>query len=683
MKTKYISAILMAFTLAVTSCSDFLERAPLSDGTDAIYYQNADQFVQAANSLYDLEGWKDYNGGTIYDKLDRSTDLSGVSSNGGESAPETDYRWSKPYSYIYKCNVVLEKGEAYSGDKQDEKFRQSIGTAYFFRAWQHFYLLRTFGGVPVIDHVLDTNDPTLYGARNSRYEVVDFIIKDLEAAIPMLPSAADDGSALVTGDNAGKISKEAAEAFLARVCLYEGTWEKYVPDISYDLDGDGVKTGAGTTKPDGYPSVTDLLTKAKSNAEAVMNVSGKGKTFELWNECDSLSYYYLFNIDDKGSNMSNFMGVGKTSNKEFIMSVKYDYDVKRAGVNIGHSVPCGYLAQIGGIFGRSFLCQNGLPIRLSYTGSMADAVDNPQFGGYDTFIGEYLNRDYRFTGSVIPPDRASWMSDTNYGVPNTTTGQPYPDPVYPEATYNPDDPAFSDKTAIFTPTLLDGGTFDSYNCRKYMPEGANRAEKTESPDFPLIRLAEVYLIYAEATCELGNGAISDADLNKSINLLRDRARVAHLTNDLIANVWDAGWWDHKQNKTVCHKMNMLDEIRRERACELFGETFRMDDLKRWGIAQYNLTGQKLGRKVLGTAYTTSIANDATYHGQPCYQPDSHPLTYGVMGDDSHPCAETDPDYGRSIASLAANLLFTQRDYLAPIPLEQIRVNPALTQNPGW
>ena len=42
-----------------------------------------------------------------------------------------------------------------------------------------------------------------------------------------------------------------------------------------------------------------------------------------------------------------------------------------------------------------------------------------------------------------------------------------------------------------------------------------------------------------------------------------------------------------------------------------------------------------------------------------------------------------PDYGRSIATLAGNLLYTQRDYLDPIPRQQIRLNPQLTQNPGW
>ena len=50
-------------------------------------------------------------------------------------------------------------------------------------------------------------------------------------------------------------------------------------------------------------------------------------------------------------------------------------------------------------------------------------------------------------------------------------------------------------------------------------------------------------------------------------------------------------------------MTMMDEVRRERMVELHGEGFRLDDLKRWGIAHINLTGQKLGRKILGTYYS--------------------------------------------------------------------------------
>ena len=126
-------------------------------------------------------------------------------------------------------------------------------------------------------------------------------------------------------------------------------------------------------------------------------------------------------------------------------------------------------------------------------------------------------------------------------------------------------------------------------------------------------------------------------------------------------------------------MNMLDEIRRERACELFGEGFRENDLKRWGIAHINLTGQKLGRPIYGTAYMTATANDASHFGEPCYQPDKYPMTYGIY-EGSGP---NDPDYGRPIANLAENLLYSQRDYLAPIPKNQMRLNPQLVQNPGW
>ena len=659
-----------ASILLFTGCSDFLDREPLSQGTEAIFFQTPDHFKQAANALYNMEGWKDYNNADYFN-FDQGTDIVGFSSNGGGSAGESDWHWDKPYGYIRNCNILLEKAGVYAGDKT--VLNASVGTAYFFRAWQHFYLLQRFGGVPIVDHEMDLDDAVIYGSRNSRYEVTNFIVKDLREAISLLPKERD-----IASTDKGKISQEAAKSFLARVLLYEATWEKYVPAIGYDLDGDGVSSGAGAAKPAGYPSITDMLTEAKKWSGEVITEAETG-TFTLWNECDSLSYYYLFSIDDKGANISNFLNKGKGTNKEFILSVKYDYDVKRGGVNLAHTISAWSAGQnISAYLGEMFLCRNGLPIRVSYTGNMADAQNNPEFLGFSHFNDEYRNRDYRFIGCAFLPDRVSWMTDPAYGIPNTQVGKPYPDPVYPQSPYNSNDPAFNSKATIYVPTLY-SGTHNGYGNRKYMPEGQNRAERTESPDWPLIRLAEVHLIYAEAAVELGNGQISDQDLNFSINKNRARARVAPLTNALIANVWDAGWWDHAQNKTICKKMNMLDEIRRERTCELFAEGFRSNDLKRWGVAHINFRGQKLGRHVYGTEYTTATANDATYHGQPCYQPDRFPLTYGVYESGG----TGDPDYGRSIATLAGNLLYSQRDYLAPVPLGQIRLNEALKQNPGW
>lgn len=658
--------IASALTFSLSACSDFLNKEPLSQGTEAIVFKTPEHFEQAAYYLYDLYGW-DYNA------MDRNLDISGLGSNGGDTAPESSGSWGGPYGQIRDCNILLEKAEEYAGDKN--AISHAVGTAHFFRAWQYFKLLKTYGGVPIADHSLDLTDPTLQAPRNSRYEVANFIINDLKEAVKLLTKEKD-----IPDADKGKISKEAAQSFLARVALYEGTWEKYVPSIGYDLDGDGTNSGAGTAKPEGYPSVTELLTLAKTMSKDVITEAETG-TFKLWNECDSLSYYYLFNIDDAEGNIPNFKGKGKATNKEFIIYRKYDFNIAKPNKNISHTVIVGLATSISQQFGESFLCRNGLPIRICYTGNMANAQNNPQFEGYKTFVGEYRNRDYRFISCTYIPDRTFWSSRVEDGRQLTATGKPYPDPVFPQndEVYNPGDPAYSSSCGVFKPTLRNNSTASGYGSRKYLIEGANRPSNTESADYPNLRLAEVHCIYAEATCELNGGNISDEDLDFSINKNRARARVAPLTNALIANVWDAGYWDYEQNKTVCKKMNMLDEIRRERACELFGEGHRMDDLKRWGIAHINLVGQKLGHYVLGTAYETEKANSAQYFGEPCYYPEKYPLRYGIY----EGTGKNDPDYGRSIANDPTTLNFIQRDYLTPLPLDQMRLNTNLKQNPGW
>lgn len=667
MKSYIYSLLILSAGVSMASCSDFLDKEPLDQGTEAIAFKTPEQFEQAANALYDLPQWKNAD-------FDGNTDISGIGSNGGGSAPQSTDDWKKPYEQLRTINVLLEKAEDYS---DQSAIAASVGTAYFFRAWQHFVLLQRFGGVPIVDHVLDVNDPVLYGARNSRYEVADLIIKDLEKAVELLPTRSKIGF----GENRGKLTKEAAQAFLARVALYEATWEKYVPSIGYDLDRDGVTEGAGTEKPEGYLSVNDMLTIAKNMSQAVINEAETG-TFSLWDECEELSYYYLFNIDDGDGNVSNFTGAGKSTNKEFILCNAYDYTLKKSELNTAHKVATWQAGNISAYLGEAFRCSNGLPVYMSTTGSLSDAYYNPEFGGYDTFSGEYENRDMRLVSCAYLPDKTTFCCDGEHWVPRTSTGDKYPESVYPEATdhYDGSDPAHSSKLVIYNPMIGLNSTNNGYGCRKFMPEGSGRADNTDAADYPVIRLAEVHCIYAEAVCELGNGAISDADLNFSINKNRKRARVAPLTNNLIANVYDANWFNFETGRHEVHKMTMLDEIRLERAFELFAEGFRMNDLKRWGIAHINLTGQKLGRKILGTFYANPDlkVNSMQYSGEPLYNPQTRPTQWGLVSEDPD-----DIDYGRPIATIPGNCLWSQRDYLDPIPLEQIRLNPNLKQNPGW
>ena len=160
----------------------------------------------------------------------------------------------------------------------------------------------------------------------------------------------------------------------------------------------------------------------------------------------------------------------------------------------------------------------------------------------------------------------------------------------------------------------------------------------------LIRYAEVLLIYAEASYELEN-RISDADLNLSINALRDRFKddpncLPHLTNEFIS----------------LHGLNMRDEIRRERRSELSGEAVRYDDIIRWKIAEQELSRAILGAKFDENAY-------------PNIKPGKD-----IMLDDN----------GFILVQKKESRSFdASKNYLYPLPLREMSLNPNLTQNPGW
>jgi hypothetical protein len=98
-------------------------------------------------------------------------------------------------------------------------------------------------------------------------------------------------------------------------------------------------------------------------------------------------------------------------------------------------------------------------------------------------------------------------------------------------------------------------------------------DNQEGYDFPVIRYAEVLLNYAEAVYER-NGSISDVDLNRSLNLVRNRVNktMPRLSNAFVS----------------ANGLDMRTEIRRERNIELYFEGFRRDDLIRWKTAETEL-----------------------------------------------------------------------------------------------
>ena len=154
-------------------------------------------------------------------------------------------------------------------------------------------------------------------------------------------------------------------------------------------------------------------------------------------------------------------------------------------------------------------------------------------------------------------------------------------------------------------------------------------------DRPVLRYAEVLLTYAEARFELDN-AISDADLDLTLNRLRARAGVAKLTNAFV----------------TANGLTMREEIRRERRVELAQEGFRYWDLIRWKTAEIELP-----KPILGIYFFKSEFPPATVN----LTPDNFILVQATN------FRKFDP----------------AKDYLWPLPINEISLNPALKQNPGW
>lgn len=630
MKLKYIytAALLVGFSLS--GCTDFLNQDPRDFLSETVYFKNPEQFKAAANNLYGkLRGYQKLDGRFWYDAMDLNTDLSasyGDEGRGVGTAPANDALWKNYYKYLRTVNQVLDKAKEYPGDQRE--IAESVATAYFFRAYHHFNLLTRYGGVPLVTNSLDVSSPELTGARNSRYEVAAQILSDLQSAIDLgLP----EESAIPTNLK-GSLSIEAVKAYKARVLLYEGTWEKYVGKAT---DGDGSQSGAGSN---GYNEANS----AKYIAEAALLAADvmSSPSFQLWDKREELGdghMFYLFSLEDASTNPAGFT---KSENKEYILQVMYDYAYRTGGANLTHSKPVSPNRKMMDMY----LCSDGLPIQLS-----------PQFKGFSKMDSEFENRDLRLTGMIKTPLNKYW----GWGKSNGGGG----------AQYDKDINDLDIKELIYVPklqTYVSTGGAAGYEGRKFTTESAKRETEKESFNWPVIRLAEMYLIYAEATYEK-NGKITDEELNKSINLLRKRAGVASLTNDLV---------------NTHPTLNMLGEIRRERAIELFGEGFRFDDLKRWNIAAEELNHNICTVYAKGTEYET--AENPLKPGTLICNTSAFP--YGVT------TAEEKVSGYSGIATIKAGALildnasgrhFSIKHYLQPLPTDQIKLNPNLKQNPKW
>lgn len=180
------------------------------------------------------------------------------------SSPSTSEIFAANYEGINRCNQALSIIPQL--DQADPALRaRLLGEAKFLRAFMYFTLVKSYGGVPIIDHLPNPSsdeDRIMQLTRKTTAEVYSYIESDLNDAIAALPNK----SAYAASEK-GRASKGAAYALLAKVNLYQKNWQKVVDNCNLIT---------------GYSIVSDYASMFKlageNDAESIFEIQGTGST---------------------------------------------------------------------------------------------------------------------------------------------------------------------------------------------------------------------------------------------------------------------------------------------------------------------------------------------------------------------------------------------------------------------
>lgn len=329
----------------------------------------------------------------------------------------------------------------------------------------------------------------------------------------------------------------------------------------------------------------------------------------------SSTYYKLYSTghpDVDYVNLFNYTGRASRNpaNKETLIAFVYNYDLgesSRTSHNLSREcwVPNDYA-------------------RFTPTASMIECYLTKDGKIWDpnsatSYEDVFKDRDPRMTQSILAPG-TKWEGGESGDMLST------------------------DKT-VFTYPKFDNSkdgcmSYTGYYMRKYVEPSTVKDVGHDDNDIVLIRYAEVLLNYAEAKEQLGT--LTQSDIDKTINLLRDRVGMAHLKLSEIP----AG-------------SDIRTEIRRERRVELFFEGHRYFDIIRWK------QGEILGEDLLG------VRKDYL---------DPARLKEGIIGNLKWKTVN-----GKEYLVLESGRTFDpEKNYLLPVPFTQMQLNPQLApNNPGW
>lgn len=472
-------AFVAASILPFSSCSDFLDREPITKPEAGNFLTGAIQVENYINGLYmtfpsfskfglGVRSEEKNSDNIIAEKYDAR--LHGQNNQfSGASDWQTGYQNLRKVNYFFHNYKVPEAQE-------NEDVLSLKGEAYFLRAYWHFDLLKKFGSIPVMDAFWDEN-ATIAGLQipaKTRNEVARFILSDLVEAKNLLHSR---------GKYSGiRINKEAAMVLAMNVALYEGTWEKYHSSDDF----------ASSTNESNY-FLGEVINWGNE-------LFGCGIDLYKTGQNPGDAFAALFNSKD-------LSGMG-----EVLLWRKYSSDE-----GVFHDVNGNLKAGVVDSEGAAGITQSLVDNYLNADGTFIDPT-NEKFKDFkETFEG----RDPRLIQTVMN-EGAKFAS--------ATTATPMHLEEYTD----------EKKNTISPPKLAgDGNTRSLTGYHIRLGIDTTFVSGNGETALPIIRYAEGLLAYAEAAAELEMW--SDDIANKTLKALRERAGVKYLAPAKDANFTDFGY----------------------------------------------------------------------------------------------------------------------------------------------
>lgn len=628
--------MLLTGILGMVSCTEYLDKAPQSDINENVPFANFRNFQGFVEELYNnipllsaCQYHSEFNYGEeemanhdnpdqFGPRIDKGdywawSTLNFCRLRPGGNPQGTDRLndrrlWANAWYGVNKANIGIKNLEKFVDGTQEEK-NLITGQLHFFRGFYHLVIMEFWGGLPYFDESIDLNSAFNY-PRLSYQECADRVAEDMRIAADLLPVDWDQTAPGRTtlGNNNLRINKVMALCYLGKNWLWAGS-----PLMNY------ASTGNRSYDQEYCRKAADVLAEALQICEST-------RRYEL---ADFSQYSEIFwNRGQRG----RLPGLKETVFWEHLI----EHDGRFRWNMINNYRPYALINSGYGFWPTAnyvnyYGMANGLPI--------PDLSQPDPESGYDPMY-PWKNRDPRFYHDFMVDGERCVQDEARVGGDK--------DLIYASLYAFDDNTSDNEKRNGSLRRGVGGQAMyrqlTGYMLSKYVPKLLNIWDGYRDGNtmvISLMRLADVYLLYAEAAAQgygtpqskAGSYGLSALD---AVNKIRERAGVDPVNSKFTGNL-----------------DSFMSELRRERAVELSFEGHRFTDLRRWML-------------LLERPYTLKTA--IYFDRDPEKEPFDDPVNAKVL-------------------NLREKVIFErqydERHYWLPFLRDDVNLSKEFKQNPGW